>query len=75
MSKEQTKTISFQDALDLIESLPEYQQEDLIDIIKHRLIEHRRELLAKNIRKAKKEYSRGEVKKGSVDDLMRDLSE
>ena len=69
------QTISFQDALDAVESLPEYQQEDLIDIIKHRLIENRRDFLAQNIRKAKKEYNRGEVKKGSVDDLMRDLSE
>jgi len=69
------QSTSFQNALDLIESLPEYQQEDLIDIIKHRLIEHRRDLIAENIRKAKKEYMRGEVKKGSVDDLMKDLSE
>ena len=30
--------ITFQEALDAIESLPEYQQEDLIDIIRRRLI-------------------------------------
>jgi len=38
-------------------------------------IEYRREVLAGNIKEAKEEYSRGEVKGGSVDDLMRDLSE
>ncbi|MBT9143554.1 MAG: hypothetical protein DDT32_01869 [Syntrophomonadaceae bacterium] len=69
------QTITFQEALDIVESLPEYQQESLIDIVQHRLIEHRRELLAKNIREAREEYSRGEVKKGTVDDLMREISE
>ena len=67
--------ITFQKALDIIESLPEYQQEDLINIIRRRLIEQRRNLLADRIKEAKEEYARGEVKKGSVDDLMKELSE
>lgn len=65
--------VTFQDALDVIESLPISQQESLIDIVQRRLIEQRRDLIAKNIRKAKEEYRRGDVKKGSIDDLMRDL--
>jgi len=69
------QTIIFQKALDVVESFPEYQQENLIEIIRHRLIEHRREVVAKNIKEAKEEYSRGEVKSGTVDDLMRELSE
>jgi len=73
MSSEQT--ITFQKALDIVESLPEYQQESLIDIVQHRLIEHRRELLEKNIREAGEEYARGETKQGTVDDLMREISE
>lgn len=71
MSKQ--RAVTFQKALDIIESLPECQQESLIDIVQHRLIERRRDLIAKNIRKAKDEYKRGAVKKGSIDDLMRDL--
>jgi len=67
--------VTLQGALEIIESLPEYQQEDIIDIIRHKLIDHRRELLAKNIQEAREEYVRGEVKKGSVDDLMRDISQ
>ncbi|MEW6619666.1 MAG: hypothetical protein AB1422_10100 [bacterium] len=70
----QSATI-LQEALDVVESLPEYQQENLIDIIRHRLIDQRRELLAKNIREAREEYARGEVKSGSVDDLMKELFE
>ncbi|HEO64810.1 MAG TPA: hypothetical protein ENI73_02970 [Spirochaetes bacterium] len=66
--------ITFQQALDIIESLPEDQQESLIDIIQRRLIEHRQNILAENIQTAREEYARGEIKKGSVDDLMRELS-
>jgi len=67
------KTITFQEALDIIESLPEYQQENLIDIIRHRLIDRKREILAQNIKEAKEEYARGDVKKGKIDDLIREL--
>jgi len=73
MSEQEGAT--FQKALDVIESLPEYQQEDLIEIVRLRLIEHRREVLAKNIGEARKEYAGGQVKKGTVDDLMRELTE
>ncbi len=72
MSIQESKT--FQEALDIIESLPEYQQEDIIEIIRQRLIENRRELLARNIKEARVEYERGEVQKGTVDDLMRDIN-
>jgi len=67
--------VTFHEALDIIESLPEYQQEDIIEIVKKRLVEHRRELLASSIGEARREYERGEIKKGSVDDLMREISE
>lgn len=69
------QTTLFQKAIDIVESLPEYQQEDLIDIIQHRLLDQKRELLAKNIREAREEYARGEVKRGTVVDLMKELSE
>ncbi len=69
------ENITFQDALEIIEALPENQQEDIVDIIKKRLVERRRETLAYSIKKAREEYIRGEVKRGSVEDLLRDLAE
>ena len=66
---------TFQEVLEIIESLPEYQQEDIVKIIMKRIIEHKREELAKSVKEAREEYSRGEVKRGSVDDLMKDLLE
>jgi len=46
MSKQ---AVTFQEALEFVESLPEYQQENMLDIILHRLIAHRRQSLAKHI--------------------------
>lgn len=68
------RTITFQQILEVIESLPDEQQESLIDILKHRLIEYRREKLAESIKEARAEYNRGEVKYGTLDDLMKDLN-
>jgi cation transport regulator ChaB len=53
--------------------LPEYQQENLFDIIRHQLIERKRDLFAENIKQAREEYARGEIKRGTVDELMREL--
>ena len=64
-----------QEALDVVESLPEEQQETLIDIVRRRLIEHKGELLAEHIKEARSEYSRGEVHYGTADDLMKEIGE
>jgi hypothetical protein len=65
--------ITFQEALEMIESFPEHQQEDLIEIIRQRLIEQKREALAQNIAEARAEYDGGKVKRGSVGDVMRHI--
>ena len=67
--------VTFQDVLDMIESLPEEQQENLIAIIRRRLIEHKKEVLAERINQAREEYRLGKVRRGSVDDLMKEISE
>ena len=67
------RTVTFQEALDIVESLPESQQEDLINIIRRRRQERHRDLLAKHIKQARAESARGEIKRGAVDDLMKEL--
>ena len=67
--------MTFQEALETVESLSEEQQEDLVFIIRNRLIEHRREVLARQIKKARQEYKREEVQRGTVDDLLKALEE
>ena len=67
------QTITFQKAIEVIESFPEEQQEVLIDIVQHRLIEQHREKLAQSIKKARNEYAEGKVRRGAVDDLMKEI--
>ena len=68
-----TKESPFQKALATIEALPSHQQVDLVEVIRRRLAESRRDEVAANIREAKADYRRGQVKKGTVADLMKDL--
>jgi hypothetical protein len=73
MSSQQAATL--QEALEIVESLPEDQQEDLIHIIQRRRREHRWEMLAESIKEARAEYARGEVTRGTVAELMKELAE
>ena len=65
---------TFQKALEIVESLPEEQRESLMDIVRRRLIEERRDRLAQSIKEAREEYKHGKIRKGTVDDLMNELS-
>ncbi len=70
-----TNAVTFQEALEIVESLPDYQQDDLIDIIRKRRLDRRREALLENIKEAQAEYERGECRTGWVEDLMREIDE
>ena len=67
------ETTTFDEALDIIESFPEEQRESIVEIVKRRLTEERRERLAQTVREARQEYARGEVRRGTVDDLIREI--
>jgi hypothetical protein len=67
------KTTTFDETLEIIESFPEEQRESIIEIVKRRLTVERRERLAQTVKEAREEYARGEVRRGTVDDLMREL--
>lgn len=69
------KTVTFNEVLEIIESFPEEQRESIVEIVKLRLIEKRRDRLAQSIKEAREEYRRGEVRKGTVEDLMSEISE
>jgi hypothetical protein len=73
MSRRQA--VTFQEALDIVESLPENQQENLVRIIRARHLERRRELIVRNVEEARAEYARGEFHRGTVEDLMKEVTE
>jgi uncharacterized protein YpiB (UPF0302 family) len=68
-------TSRFQELIDMIESLPYDDQEILIDIISKRLAQYRHAKLLKEISESLDAYERGDVRRGTVDDLMRVLDE
>lgn len=57
------------------EGLPEEQQQDLVEIIRNRQRERRRDALAAAVEQARQEFARGEVRRGTVDDLMAEIAE
>ncbi|MFC1713701.1 hypothetical protein ACFL6S_08535 [Candidatus Poribacteria bacterium] len=65
----------FQELIEIIEALPVDDQESLIEIIRQRLIQRRRAELAAEVVEARNAYQRGEVRRGTVADLMEDLAE
>lgn len=64
---------TFQKAIDVVESLPETQQEHLVEIVQRRLIETRRSELAASVREARAEYRSGRVRRGTPADLLKEL--
>ena len=69
------KTGTFDEALEIIESFPEEQKESIIEIVKRRLTEERRERLAQTVKEVCEDYARGEVRRGTVDDLMLEITQ
>ncbi len=65
----------FQNVLEIIETLPDYRQTYIVEIIGKRLIECNREVLAKNIKKAREEYKKVEIRIGTVEDLMKEVGD
>jgi len=65
----------FQEVIENVESLPLDDQALLIKIIRGRLIENRRTELATEIAETHSAYQRGEVRRGTMAELMEELSE
>lgn len=67
--------MTFNQILELIEILPDSDQETLIEIIQKRQAAKKRAALRKEIQQAQAEYEAGEIRTGTVDDLMRELEQ
>ena len=69
-----TQTTSFNEILEMIGNLSLDEQDDLINIVRNRQIESRREEIATNIAIAHQEYQEGKVFRGTVDDIIAELN-
>lgn len=71
----QTSSVSrFQEVIETVEALPLDDQTLLIEFIRQRLIQHRRAELIADVEEARKAYQRGDVRRGTVADLMEELT-
>ena len=73
MTMEKMQVSQLQQALEAVESLPPDDQETLIDLVRHRLIERRRAEIAQNADETLQAVRDGLAEYGSVEDLKRDL--
>ena len=69
------KTSLFQQAIETVESLSPEEQTMLIDIIQNRLKQQRRDELLQAVADSEKDYTQGNVRRGTVADLMAELNE
>jgi hypothetical protein len=66
---------SFQELIESVEALPIEDREILMEIVNKRIIEQRREELVADMEASLEAYRKGDVRSGTVDDLLKDLEE
>lgn len=69
------KISTLQQALDVVEALEPQEQAILVDIISKRLSQQQSTELLKEVTQARQDYQQGNIKRGSVADLMAKLDE
>jgi hypothetical protein len=69
----QIKSSDLQRVIEDVETLPVDDQMLLIEIIRQRLIQHRRSDLIADVAAARQAYQEGNVRRGTVDDLLKEL--
>jgi hypothetical protein len=68
------QTVTFGEVLEAAETLSLEEKESLIEILKRRLIEARREELAKEIESARSEFQAGQCKAATPETLIKEIS-
>lgn len=65
--------LTFNSLLEAISTFPIEDQYLISEIIRSRVVEERRKLIAENIRESKVEYNSGKTGSGSVDDFLNEI--
>ena len=67
------KKMYFNEILDKVDKMPLEEQNFIIEVLKNRNRERKREEIYKNARQTLDEYKKGLTSRGSVADLLRDM--
>ena len=68
-------TSGFETILNSVERLSDDDQEVLVDLVRQRLAERRRQVIAENIADAREEYRTGKTHRGTVDDFLKEIKD
>ena len=68
------KVLPFGEVLDAAHSLSLEEQEALLEVLHRRVVEHRREELAKDIQQAHQEFQAGQCRPVTAADLMNEIA-
>ena len=66
-------TLSFTEVLEAADTLSPGEQETLVDILRRRLTEHRREQIVREVREAEDEFRAGTCRPVAPDELMKEI--
>ncbi len=69
------QTLSFQDLIEAVEAMPLEDQSIFVELINKRIIEKRRAELVADVEDSRRAFESGNVKRGSLRDLMKDLKD
>jgi hypothetical protein len=65
--------VTFADIVDAADQLTVDEQETLIDILRHRVASRTRDRISADIEQARADYASGNVRKGTAEDLMKEI--
>lgn len=69
------QTLSFQELIEAVEAMPLEDQSIFVELINKHIIEKRRAELVAEVQEARRAFESGDVKRGSVRDLIKDLKD
>ena len=70
-----SQTTQFNEILEMIDCLSPDEQEDLVNIVRQRRVEQRRDEIATNITKAQQDYKQGNLFRGGVEEVITELND
>jgi hypothetical protein len=63
----------FDEVLDAVEGLPIEERAELLEVVRRRLAEQGRQRIVDDVRDARVQFKKGEGRRASVDDIMREI--
>jgi len=65
------ETPTFDEVLDVVEHLPDEQQANLVEVVRHRLAERGRQRVIADAREARDEFAAAQSRATPIDDLIK----